>query len=819
MSDSYTKLLLHFNGDNAAVYIDDFGSSKVWTAGGTAALTVATKKFGRASLYLDGDTGYISTPDHADFTLGTTAFSFDFWVKFPTLPTATPQAFFSKAQDASNKYYLEIYDNSGVQTIRFRSKSGGVTLNDFSFPLAVLSISQWYHFELTLSGTTLYLFQDGAFVTSSGGWIEVSDITGAFEIGRNGTSGYLNAWVDEFRFTAGTARHTASFDVATAAYKRINIDDEYTAMLFHWDGADQAATPWDDATGLTLTCVTAGPPHLHTDNFKFGTASMFAPGGGYAALSTLPTRVFPWHRTYATIDFWVRFVNFTNIAGLISWNETVTISYDGTTTNKNLKMNATNIALSNALLVDTWYHFAFVKNAGTTTAYINGVSVGTFDNSTLATSLDTLAEAKAATTHRFPGTAYSNYYSGVFYLDELRTSADIQRWTEAFTPPTEPYGVTVVEVSTTDKLTVSDITQTTWDDVEPRVGISDTMELVREVDKATDDIAGITDTFDVLREVPFTSEHRAGISDEFSMVMEAELGSPHVAGITDLFSADVFIDEPGLFVTVPHLTFSATGQDGAIGTLSLSIPPVSLSWMGTAAPSGVLSISVPRMSFSATGLVNETGTLNVTLPIILFKGTAERGAVGTLSVTLPNVLLEMDGFLSASGVLSITIPMMRLSLVAGPVYLSAVLNIKNNALTEYMGYNFDSLCRFNGKNLGASATHIFDLDTGSTDDGELFDWNFRIPYIDLDAKNKKRLKQAWLSLKTSGDLIVTAVQPDGTEYEYDATGYEITEDGIRVKFGKGITSKYVAIDVRNVDGSSASLDVLRLNFDSFKKVR
>jgi hypothetical protein len=39
------------------------------------------------------------------------------------------------------------------------------------------------------------------------------------------------------------------------------------------------------------------------------------------------------------------------------------------------------------------------------------------------------------------------------------------------------------------------------------------------------------------------------------------------------------------------------------------------------------------------------------------------------------------------------------------------------------------------------------------------------------------------------------------------------ETGLRLKFGKGIRSKYVAIDVRNTDGSDITLDAMKIMMD------
>jgi hypothetical protein len=93
--------------------------------------------------------------------------------------------------------------------------------------------------------------------------------------------------------------------------------------------------------------------------------------------------------------------------------------------------------------------------------------------------------------------------------------------------------------------------------------------------------------------------------------------------------------------------------------------------------------------------------------------------------------------------------------------------------------------------------------------------------MDMEVKTYKRLRQAWIGRKSTGEIIVTVVFPDGTEYEQVLENYEVTEEGIRVKFGKGlptfrgVRSRYMALDFKNKDGSSIDLDVIRLNLDNY----
>lgn len=282
--------------------------------------------------------------------------------------------------------------------------------------------------------------------------------------------------------------------------------------------------------------------------------------------------------------------------------------------------------------------------------------------------------------------------------------------------------------------------------------------------------------------------------------------------------------EGTLQVNLPMLTVSFSAHDSIEGALSFTIPKQSVKFTGWQEIEGALNVILPIQGVKLAGFVNENGVLNVTIPMLRFTGTAEGSNEGVLSFTIPSYRISFDGYSSTEGDLHVTIPMIIFhaeQTIEADDYLTMVMNTKNKALTVFDNYNFNSLCAFGGKHFGATDDNIFDLDTGKTDNGTMIEWNFKFGYLDLEQKQKKKLVEAWLSYKSDGDIKFTVVQPDGEQYEYVLQGIDTTETGLRVKFGKGIRTKYVALDVSNIEGSSIDLDELKLHLanSTFVKVR
>lgn len=86
------------------------------------------------------------------------------------------------------------------------------------------------------------------------------------------------------------------------------------------------------------------------------------------------------------------------------------------------------IAGADAMSANEYHHIAVVRASGTTTVYVDGVSIGS-----TATAVDNSSHDLA-----IGGGAISyTYVKG--YIDEVRVSVGVARWTANFTPPTAPY--------------------------------------------------------------------------------------------------------------------------------------------------------------------------------------------------------------------------------------------------------------------------------------------------------------------------------------------------------------------------------------------
>lgn len=327
-------------------------------------------------------------------------------------------------------------------------------------------------------------------------------------------------------------------------------------------------------------------------------------------------------------------------------------------------------------------------------------------------------------------------------------------------------------------------------------------------------------------ESSYTENMSAGLGIPLGMrgTMDySEFGDLHITLPVVQINFEGLVENFGaLTLQLPMLTVNLSVYTSVEGDLNISIPLQRFAATGLQEEEGSLNITLPMTRFKASGYPSMDGDLHVTLPMLIFEGSTLFGQVGNLAINLPMQRIEFNAIGSVEGDLSVTIPMLFVTFEEeAATYFSMAMNLKNKAPTIFTNYKFNSMCAFGGKHFGATKTGIFDLDTGKTDNGTLFDWNLKIGYLDLEQKKKKKLIQSWLSYKTDGDVKVTVIQPDGESYEYILLGIEETETGLRLKFGKGIRTKYVALNMESINGSTLELDEWKLHFaeSTFPKVR
>lgn len=227
--DQYAGFLAHFDGvDGATAYTAETGQPVTFFGAGTKIAT-AQKKFGTASLYFDGLSGWVLVPDGPEFAFGSGDFTIDFWIRFETNTSGIKTIF---AHSSDNEDYSTLVWNGTAGGWQFSWAVGNVTQFTFT-ALDTIAINTLYHVALVRSGNTFTFYRDGTSVGTATSSAPYPDYTNSVALGSlfifSDFGNSMKGWVDEFRVSKGIARWTANFTPPTAAYAGLTSGNTLTA--------------------------------------------------------------------------------------------------------------------------------------------------------------------------------------------------------------------------------------------------------------------------------------------------------------------------------------------------------------------------------------------------------------------------------------------------------------------------------------------------------------------------------------------------------------------------------------------------------------
>jgi len=449
--DANTKLLMHMDGSDAGTTFPD---SSTATPKGDASVTAdvntvtAVKKWGTASADFDGDSGYLTYADSADWDLvgsNTDDWTIDFWVKHTD--HVGNECYICQAEDASNYWFIYHIHGSGL----IFTVAGGATTNTGYG--GEITDTDWHHVALCKVADEYAIYKDGTqvnYTQDSGTDTFAGDLT----LGQIVDSYWFDGNIDELRIQKSNYFSAAPI---VAPYTQFKCNDDAASTVVTDDGSGA-----NNGTSSTNTSNLSVVGKIN-DAFEFTSAS-----SEYINTDNLITDI--GSDTVGTFAFWWNPDDEDAANNIIVFGDTdgdafwkiftylgklyVSMQVDGS--------NAAYWICAGETATATWQHFAVVQDGSALKIYRNGVDITPTPSlyGTGAAS-DWISYVSAADNGRI-GCSNSNNGGNLYFadglLDDLRyyqavalTQAQVQeiynsgsgtesKHVDTITVPTEAYG-------------------------------------------------------------------------------------------------------------------------------------------------------------------------------------------------------------------------------------------------------------------------------------------------------------------------------------------------------------------------------------------
>jgi hypothetical protein len=214
------------------------------------------------------------------------------------------------------------------------------------------------------------------------------------------------------------------------------------SLLLHMDGSN-GSTTFTDSSKNALTVTANGNAQISTAQSKFGGASAAFDGAGdYLRLTSSMARL---DNGDHTVELWFNASSLpTGGNAVVLWAQyyltgipagrcLLSINTGGTI---KAQLGSSSTTSTSTISSGTWNHVAYTRSGSTNYLLLNGTSEGTFSSS--QTILDTAVAIGALNTGSDASPDYSqDFFNG--YIDDLRITKGVARYTANFTPPTAPF--------------------------------------------------------------------------------------------------------------------------------------------------------------------------------------------------------------------------------------------------------------------------------------------------------------------------------------------------------------------------------------------
>lgn len=374
--------------------------------------------------YFDGSGDYISTGQGAVAAPGSGDFTIEFWIYPPTATDSNYAGIYSNTNESLN-------DATGLRISNYQTDATRLILQTAATGIAttatgVVGIRQWNHVAVVRSGTgsnNITIYVNG--VSAAQGTSTANFSHADAYVGTNiysGTHYSYKGYISDLRVVSGTAVYTSAFTPPTSPLTAITN----TVFLLNFKDAGIY-----DYAGLN-NIESHGDAQLDTAVKKYGTGSLQFDGTNDYLLVPYDYAADFWDlNSDYTVEFWAYATSLPSYSGLVGlWQTSSAWLIETVGSSMYFYYNGGSNINMGSITTNTWNHWALTREGNT---------FRTFKDGTL-TSTNTITSITTSTAPLIIGAVWEQsvstggQYTG--YIDDLRITKGIARYTSSFTAPT-----------------------------------------------------------------------------------------------------------------------------------------------------------------------------------------------------------------------------------------------------------------------------------------------------------------------------------------------------------------------------------------------
>ena len=376
--------------------------------------------------YFDGSGDYLTVADANDFNMSTGDFTAEGWIyRTGTGTTTFGDAVIFTTASPSDFQGFGVLDRTGVFAIVLDDGGGSPWTLNANTGVAIENY-QWIHVAFVRNGNTFYLYKNGTQVWSGGGAYTLTNTNNLYSVGgRSNVNQFFLGHISNHRLVKGTAVYTSAFTPPTAPV----TSDANTSLLCNFTNASIK-----DVTGRNVL-ETVGNAQVDTTTVKYGTGAMEFDGTG-DYLNIPDSDQFAFGSGDFTIEAWIYPNSLGTYNAIIgqwpdnggSANNSFVLETIATEIDFYWVSGTTIYNLQNIGTIPTgqWTHVAVARSGNNIYGFING----TLEKTGSITQTLNNPTSNVTVGGQIAGAGMWNGY-----IDDLRITKGIARYTANFTPP------------------------------------------------------------------------------------------------------------------------------------------------------------------------------------------------------------------------------------------------------------------------------------------------------------------------------------------------------------------------------------------------